>query len=285
MKSPGNLKLSLVLNSKIYPLQIPCPLSDDENWKPFPIFKGITGSLWRISCHISALAKGSSPHAPHTHEEEELLLLLCGTVNLRLPDTQSLVKNQSMNLKKGQFVYYPAYFAHTLQTISEAPANYLMFKWKTGLKNKDSELTFGCFDFFNNSEDLKVNHGFFSKIVLEGSTFYLRKLHCHTSILMPGSGYKSHSDIYDVAIIVLEGEVETLDKRARPYDVIFYAAGEPHGMYNPGKSIARYIVLEFHADGITLISKVSNLSIYILHKLTDLNFWKRKLKKFFSTHE
>jgi hypothetical protein len=51
-----------------------------------------------------------------------------------------------------------------------------------------------------------------------------------------------------VAIIVLEGEVESLGKRVRPHSVIFYGAGEPHGMRNPGGSIARYAVFEFHGS-------------------------------------
>ena len=69
MKNSSNLKPSIILTSKIYPLQIPLTLSDDENWKPFPIFKGITGGLREISCHASVLAKKNSPHALHAHED------------------------------------------------------------------------------------------------------------------------------------------------------------------------------------------------------------------------
>jgi quercetin dioxygenase-like cupin family protein len=81
---------------------------------------------------------------------------------------------------------------------------------------------------------------------LRRSTANLEKLHGHTSTLTPGAGYDPHADPYDVAIIVLEGEVETLGKRVGPHGVIFYAAGEPHGIRNPGYTIARYIVFEFH---------------------------------------
>jgi redox-sensitive bicupin YhaK (pirin superfamily) len=55
-------------------------------------------------------------------------------------------------------------------------------------------------------------------------------------------------DAYDVAIIVLEGEVETLGQRVAPHGVIFYAAGEAHGLSNPGTTTARYLVFEFHGS-------------------------------------
>ena len=92
----------------------------------------------------------------------------------------------------------------------------------------------------------EIKDGFCSHLVFEGPTAYLRKLHCHTSTLTPGAGYDSHIDDYDVAIIVLEGEVETLGQHVGPHSVIFYRAGEPHGMRNPGKLIAKYVVFEFH---------------------------------------
>jgi hypothetical protein len=71
-------------------------------------------------------------------------------------------------------------------------------------------------------------------------------LHCHVSTLAPGAGYAPHIDAHDAVIVVLEGEVQALGERARPFDLIFCAAGEPHGMHNPGPATARYVVFEFH---------------------------------------
>ena len=62
-----------------------------------------------------------------------------------------------------------------------------------------------------------------------------------------------------MAIVVLEGEVETLGKRVGPHGVIFYAAGEPHGMRNAGNVIARYIVFEFHERTSLLEKKFASL--------------------------
>jgi MoaA/NifB/PqqE/SkfB family radical SAM enzyme/mannose-6-phosphate isomerase-like protein (cupin superfamily) len=234
------------LVSRVYPLRIPLPAVEEDGWKPYPLFTMTTASTKNLSCHASVLERSHSPHLPHTHDEEEILMLLWGEVDLILPDRQGPAVNQRIHLKHGEFVYYPVCFAHTLQTTSDAPANYLMFRWQGGRPKNKSPLAFHHFSLFESNDGSKNKDGFCSRLIFEGPTAYLRKLHCHTSTLTPGAGYEPHRDDYDVAIIVLEGTVKTLGKQVRPYSVIFYRAGEPHGMRNTGKSIAHYVVFEFH---------------------------------------
>ncbi len=234
------------LVSRVYPLQIPLPAAEEDGWKPHPLFNMATPSMQNLSCHASVLNRNCSPHLPHTHDEEEILMLLWGEVDLILPDRPGPAVNQRVHLKQGEFVYYPACFAHTLQTTSEGPANYLMFRWQSGRTTKKSPLAFRHFSLIESNNGAKIKDGFGSRLVFEGPTAYLRKLHCHTSTLAPGAGYEPHRDDYDVAIIVLEGTVKTLGKQVGPYSVIFYRAGEPHGMRNTGSSIAHYVVFEFH---------------------------------------
>ncbi|KUG15817.1 hypothetical protein ASZ90_014519 [hydrocarbon metagenome] len=47
-------------------------------------------------------------------------------------------------------------------------------------------------------------------------------------------------------IVSITGILKTLGQTAKSRSVIFYAAGEPHGMINGGQSTARYLVFEFH---------------------------------------
>lgn len=263
------------LTSRIYPLQIPLNPDTAKGWKPYPIFAGSTGGLRLLTCHASTLTQGQCPHPPHTHDEEELLLMLAGDADLILPANS----NGRMRLGPGQFVYYPAHFAHTLETVSEDAANYLMFKWYAGKTGSDSPLAFGQFDISDYAENESARDDFCPNLVFEGPTAYLRKLHCHISTLAPFSGYEPHIDAYDVAIIVLQGEVETLGERIGPHGVIFYPAGEPHGMYNPGQHPAQYIVFEFHGSQTKLTAKdLLARSPSLLTKLRDPKRVKRKLK-------
>jgi hypothetical protein len=237
---------TLRLTSRVYPLQNAPPPDEETGWKSCLIFNGSTARIRNLSCHVSVLTREYCPHPLHAHEEEELLLLLSGEVDLIFPDDQDPKGEQGRRLKCHQLVYYPARFAHTFQTSSEAPANYLMLKWFTAFTETGSPLAFGQYDMFDPEQSPGMRGGFFPHLIFEGPTAQLQKLHCHTSTLTPGGGYDPHIDDYDVAIIVLEGEIETLGERVRPYGVIFYAAGEPHGMHNPGKILAKYTVFEFH---------------------------------------
>jgi quercetin dioxygenase-like cupin family protein len=277
--------LSRRLTGRVYPISIPLRPDEEKGWKPYPAFNGFTAGLQNLFCHVSVLNKDHSPHKPHSHNEEEILLLLHGEVELILPEVQPHNTNQRIHLKTGEFVYYPAHFAHTLQTVSEEPANYLMFKWQNHTRDETSPLAFGRFSMIDSSKDIDVEEGFRTRLVFQGSTAYLRKLHCHTSTLTPGSGYDFHIDAYDVAIIVMEGEVETLGERAGPHSVIFYPAGEPHGMHNPGDKVAKYVVFEFHSTKKGLTGARLKSLISLLAKAKDPRRWKRKLTKWFAYHK
>jgi len=266
------------LTSRVYPLTIPLPPDKEKGWKPYHIFNGSTANLRSLSCHTSVLTQGSCPHPPHTHREEELLLLLAGEVDLILPDVQTPKGDHRKRLRVGQFVYYPAHFPHTLETVSVGPANYLMFKWYTDETEIDSPLAFGHFKIFYDPENSEVQGGFRPRLVFEGPTTCLRKLHCHVSALLSGAGYEPHIDAYDVAIIVLEGEVETLGERVAPHSVIFYPAGVPHGMRNPAVAIAKYVVFEFHGSQKALADALPSPPVSLFTKLTNPVRWKRKLK-------
>jgi quercetin dioxygenase-like cupin family protein len=123
-----------------------------------------------------------------------------------------------------------------------------MFKWHSQTARTDAPLVFGHFDFFDGQEESENKDGFSSRLIFEGQTAYLQRLHCHVSTLAPGAGYEPHIDAYDVGIVVLEGEIETLEERVGPHGVILYPAGEPHGIRNAGKAVAKYVVFEFHGS-------------------------------------
>jgi quercetin dioxygenase-like cupin family protein len=272
----ANAGWSPQLTSQVYPLRIPLPREIDVGWKPYPIFSGSTADLRSLSCHASILTSGQCPHPPHRHKEEELLLLLAGEVDLILADQAGGERRK--RLRSGQFVYYPAYFAHTLETVSDEPANYLMFRWFTDKTQTGSPLPFGQFTVSEFTEGSAVQEGLRTRQVFAGPTDYLRTLHCHASTLPPGAGYEPHTDAYDVAILVLEGEFETLGERVTPNNVVFYAAGEPHGLRNVGDRLGRYLVFEFHGSRAALADALLNPRAPLLVRVTDPRRWGRRLK-------
>jgi quercetin dioxygenase-like cupin family protein len=235
-----------VLKNQGHPLAIPLAPDEEKKWKPYFLFRGLTRGIEDFSCHVSTLVYQHCPHPPHTHKEEEILMMLSGEADLLLPLYKGAGQQARLRLKPGEFVYYPPDYPHTLQTTSEAPANYLMFKWYTPNPQPNPKaLYFGHYKIDDSLAHHEDKQGFSAHTLFEGPSKYLTRLHCHTSILSPGAGYKPHVDSYDVAIIVLEGEVETLNGRFTPHSVIFHPAGKRHGILNPGTVPARYVVFEF----------------------------------------
>jgi len=279
MQKNDKTKLGLILSNRVYPLRIPLSLSKDETLKHYPLFDGITAGLSEISCHASALSFGFTPHAPHSHKGEELIILLSGNLNLLLANKFSPAKIKSIPIEKGQFVYYSSNFTHTHQATSEEHANYLTFYWYAGLKNTASVPTFNYYNMFDNVGHSNAKNDFYSRLLFEGPTGYLKKFHCHISMLLPGVDYKPSSNTYDIIILVLEGEIETIGQKAKPYDVIFYSAGQPYSINNPGTTPARYIVFEFHSNKKMLINKIFNIFIYFFTRVSEKGRLKRKLKK------
>ncbi len=137
---------------------------------------------------------------------------------------------------------------------------------------------------FDRVEHSDIKNGFYSQLLFESPTGYLKKLHCHISILLPGASYKPGSNTCDLVIIVLEGEIETIDQKAKPYDVIFYSAGHLYDINNPGTTLARYIVFEFHSNKKMLIGKIFNIFSYFFTRVSEKGRLKRKLKKTFKKY-
>ncbi len=255
------------LTSLVFPLNLPLVPDERSGWRAYPVFKGCTQDRKTLSCHVSVLTHGNCPHLPHTHREEEILLLLSGEVDLILPDDTALGPDRRRRLKPGQCVYYLSWFPHTIETVSREPAQYLMLKWTAPYSGEGVPLPFGHFDLNVPILPGVETTGFRTGLVFEGPTGCMRKLHCHASTLSPGAGYSPHIDAHDVVIVVFSGEIETLGRRVVPHGIVFYPAGEPHGIRNPGAIPAHYAVFEFHGGE----------CVPLWRKLGDPRRWKRKL--------
>ncbi len=242
-QAPGN---AMALPNKGYPLSLPLPLDEQHPWKPYFLFDGFTKGIKDFAGHASALVSQHCPHPPHTHREEEILMMLSGEAELHLPLYQNTNGQAPLRLRPGEFVYYPPGFPHTLQTVSAQPANYLMLKWFTpNAEQVTNALSFEKYSVHDTLRAQEGTNGFNTQTLFDAPSRYLKRLHGHTSHLSPGAGYPPHADPYDVVIIVLEGEIETLGKLFGPHSVIFYPAGQRHGLINPGLVPAQYVVFEF----------------------------------------
>ena len=179
-------KSGVPLVDNVYPLDIPLPPDEKTGWKPYDLFNGHTPKLRHLTGHVSVLTTDHCPHPPHTHNEEEILVPLWGEIDLLLAGEKDSEAIRRIRLKPGQGVYYPAHYPHSLQTVSAVPANYLMLKWVNAPRQAGEGIPFRSFNLFDEKKDSAESEGFCPRLVFEGATAYLKKLHCHTSTLSPG---------------------------------------------------------------------------------------------------
>ena len=219
----------------------------DEMRKSFLLVNGPTPDIRSMSIHYSVLNVGRTPHPPHIHDEEELLIVVSGRAELIVEDAKGSNQLVRHSVGPGDFIYYPANWRHTLENTFDEEVVYLMFKYTSDEGHTsdtlDSVLVRGSSVL---TRECSHPSGIDSDILLEGKTGYLRKLHSHCTHIEPGGGYEPHADAYDVGIILFEGQVETLGQTVTAPAFIYYAAGEEHGMKCTGDTPAHYIVYELH---------------------------------------
>lgn len=245
-----------MISTQITPVALPLAERPGGGWQAYQQFGGRTPVVDYMNCHVSVLSGGHCPHPPHVHGEEELLIILDGEAELVINDKASADGARIERVRPGSFAYYPAEQYHTIRNRGAAPVTYMMFKWRlAGAESASTPLQTGVFNF--GGSDGKDVTGWETETIMEGGTGFLGKLHCHLSRLAPGAGYEPHVDGYDVAIIVLGGRIETLGREAGPCDVIYYAAGQRHGMRNVGSEPAHYLVFEFHSSAIDFRRRIT----------------------------
>jgi len=241
---PGPMMPALA--SQFHPLKLPLPEDRVKRWHPHHLFAGATTNILHMSAHVSVLSPGHSPHPPHTHREEEILVVLDGEAELLIALNETGLNARCEQLRAGSFVYYSAFQFHTIRNVTATPITYLMFKWTGPPRETEAPLE----TTISRTEDIQqiADVPFATQLVLEGPTHYLDKVHVHLTELQPGAGYASHADVHDVAIVVLSGSVRTSGHRVERNGVLYFPAGEMHDMKNPGSATARYLVFEFHGS-------------------------------------
>jgi mannose-6-phosphate isomerase-like protein (cupin superfamily) len=219
----------------------------DMGFQAHPIVNDATATMRKLESHLSILQAGQTPHAIHHHPEEELIVPLEGAITvIRGADPEPVSETVGL----GQFVYHAANDPHPLRSEGPGPAKYFVLKWGQNLAERpDATLVSRSFDF----RPALLSHdgaakGFTTALMFEGPTQHLGKLHSHVSTLQPGAGYDPHDDVYDVAMVLLSGVVETVGYTVEAPSAIFYAAHHPHGIKNTGTAPAQYIVFEFHGQ-------------------------------------
>ena len=83
-----------------------------------------TATLDELEMHITTLNPGLSSHAPHTHPNEELVIVREGTVEVLSGGTWK-------RLGPGSVIFNASNSPHALRNVGTTPATYHVINWKT----------------------------------------------------------------------------------------------------------------------------------------------------------
>ena len=81
-----------------------------------------TPTLDELEIHISTLAPGKSPHAPHQHVHEELLILKEGTL-------ETFQSGKTTRVGPGASIFQSSTELHNVTNVGTTPATYFVIGW------------------------------------------------------------------------------------------------------------------------------------------------------------
>jgi XRE family transcriptional regulator, regulator of sulfur utilization len=87
-------------------------------------FQAPTPTLDELECHVTTLNPGQTPHAPHQHPDEELIIVKEGTV-------ESLVNGEARRVGPGSIIFQSSNQMHAIKNVGQTPATYFVVKWNS----------------------------------------------------------------------------------------------------------------------------------------------------------
>lgn len=85
-------------------------------------FQAPTRTLDRVRVHVTTLNPGETPHPPHSHANEEILVVKEGTV-------ESFVDGGWHRLGPGSVIFQASNDMHTIRNPGDSPATYHVITW------------------------------------------------------------------------------------------------------------------------------------------------------------
>ena len=87
-------------------------------------FKVRTPTLEQLEVHVTTLNPGKSPHPPHRHPNEEMIIVRQGTV-------EAMVNGEWKRVGPGSVIFFASNQLHGLRNVGTEPAVYHVINWKT----------------------------------------------------------------------------------------------------------------------------------------------------------
>src|SRR5258705_5261563 len=85
-------------------------------------FRAATATTDELECHVTTLNPGQTSHAPHKHQNEELVIVKEGTVEV-------LSNGEMKKVGPGSVIFNASNQLHSLRNVGTVPATYHVINW------------------------------------------------------------------------------------------------------------------------------------------------------------
>lgn len=122
--APGHSAAGVLSSTAISWEDIQARASGKGVTKAKQVFRDPTATLDELELHVSTLPAGQSPHPPHKHPDEEIIIIKEGTV-------EALVNGQTRPVGPGSVIFQASNQMHTLHNVGDTPAVYHVIRWNS----------------------------------------------------------------------------------------------------------------------------------------------------------
>jgi quercetin dioxygenase-like cupin family protein len=124
VSAPGQSATAVLSSTAISWDEIMAKPSGTGMTKAKQVLRDPTATLDELEFHVSFLPAGQTPHPPHKHPDEELIVIKEGTV-------EALVNGQTERVGPGSVIFQASNQMHTLRNVGDTPAVYHVFRWNS----------------------------------------------------------------------------------------------------------------------------------------------------------
>jgi (S)-ureidoglycine aminohydrolase len=221
------------------------PIKEDTRIRR-QVMDGKTFALNNLEIHTSTLEPGKAPHPPHTHaDQEELMIVKEGLVKITIGGTSKI-------LGPGSIAFAMPGDEHGIENAGITQATYYILKYKGRLSMNLERAKQAGGSFMFDWNDLKTSNtgkgyrrDFFNR-----ATSQLAQFEMHTTALNADSvSHAPHTHIQEEILIILRGNITMhIDGKLVPAssgDLVFLSSRIPHALLNTGKEQCEYFAFQW----------------------------------------
>ena len=116
-------KAGLLMKSNLFTWES-VPETKTEQGARRTVFAAPTATLDELEYHTTTLKPGGSPHPPHTHKNEELIIVKEGAV-------EAYVNGEWKAAPTGSLIFFASMVPHTVRNTGTVPATYHVVNWSS----------------------------------------------------------------------------------------------------------------------------------------------------------